>query len=97
MIISNKAIQRIAHILQTKETARHAQKKTEIKPQQDEVSLSPKAKSIQMLQRRLSEIPEVREDVVRRFKEQIDKGDYKVSSQDLAAKMLAKSDRESLD
>jgi negative regulator of flagellin synthesis FlgM len=54
----------------------------------DTVVLSPRAREIQELRRKLAEIPEVRENLVAELKEQVKSGIYQADSKKIAARML---------
>jgi negative regulator of flagellin synthesis FlgM len=56
----------------------------------DTVSFSSIGKDIQVAKQAVSEVPDVREDVVAKLKAAIKNGTYNVSGEDFAEKLLAK-------
>jgi flagellar biosynthesis anti-sigma factor FlgM len=54
----------------------------------DKVVLSPRAREIQELRKKLDEMPGVREDLVADLKERVESGKYEVDSMKLAGRML---------
>ena len=63
-------------------------KKTDLK--RDEVDLSSQAKDYQALTKILSDVPDVREDVVSSIKAGYESGTYSVSPDDVAEKLVSK-------
>jgi negative regulator of flagellin synthesis FlgM len=57
-------------------------------PGGDKVVLSPRAREIQELRKKLAEMPGIREDLVAELKERVESGKYEVDSVKLAGKML---------
>ncbi|MBE3578097.1 MAG: flagellar biosynthesis anti-sigma factor FlgM [Limnochordales bacterium] len=57
----------------------------------DEVTISNQARLIQELKRRIAALPEVREEKVAELRAAIQQGTYKVSSQEIADKMLGRT------
>lgn len=88
MIVSNKAIQRIAQLLATARTEPRAQSPAGDKPKVDEVTLSPEGRELQALQRRLAETPDVRREKVEALRAAIEKGEYHVSAEKIAERMI---------
>lgn len=54
----------------------------------DEVTMSPQAQEVLALKAKLAELPEVREDVVQRIKQQIESGSYRVPARAVAEALL---------
>lgn len=61
---------------------------------QDSMSISNKAKQISGIEKKLAEIPDVRQDKVDSLKNAIQNGEYKVDSKALARKLLGTLDQE---
>ncbi len=55
----------------------------------DDLELSSTAKDYSVAMKSLKEIPDVREDVVAKFKEQINSGSYKISPEAVADKLVS--------
>ncbi len=55
----------------------------------DELEISSTAKDYSVAMKNLKEIPDVREDVVANYKEQIYSGNYKVSPESIAEKLIS--------
>lgn len=68
-----------------KKTTRTGETKTA-----DQYQVSQSGKDYQIAKSALSEIPDVREDKVREFKEALASGTYNVSSQEIAESMVSK-------
>ena len=58
---------------------------------EDRVALSPEAKQIQEVRKRLDSLPDVREDKVAEIKEQIAAGTYTIDGEKIAFKMIRES------
>ena len=58
---------------------------------EDKVALSPEAKQIQDVKKRLDSLPDVREDKVSEIKEQIEAGTYTIDGEKIAFKMIRES------
>ncbi|HNS54676.1 MAG TPA: flagellar biosynthesis anti-sigma factor FlgM, partial [Syntrophales bacterium] len=58
---------------------------------EEKVNLSTTAKDVQNLKNAVSSLPDVREDMVRNLREQIEKGTYKVDAEKVAEKMVGES------
>ena len=58
---------------------------------EEKVNLSTKARDIQQLRDAVNQLPDVREDKVREFKDQVDRGAYDVNGQKVAEKMVSES------
>lgn len=89
MIVSNKAIQRIAQLLATARTEPRTQQPVEGKSKVDEVTLSPEGRELQALQRRLAETPDVRREKIEALRAAIAKGEYHVSAEKIAERIIA--------
>lgn len=57
----------------------------------DSLLLSPEARELQLIQKNIAQTPEVRLDLVAELKEAIAKGEYKVTSEQVAQRMLVRS------
>lgn len=57
----------------------------------DSLELSPRARELSKIQQAISTAPEVRSDVIERIKKSLDSGEYKVSSEAVAHRMLVRS------
>jgi flagellar biosynthesis anti-sigma factor FlgM len=57
----------------------------------DSLELSPRARELSKIQKAIADAPEVRSDVVTRIKASMDSGEYKVSSEAVAHRMLVRS------
>lgn len=93
VIVSNKAIERIAQILYGRTAP--VQPKTAPPPVQqqiDKVTISPEGRELQALQRRLAEVPEVRTEKVEALRERIRRGEYHVPAEAIADRLLEQSD-----
>lgn len=93
VIVSNKAIERIAQILYGR-TAPVPPKDGPSPAQQpiDKVTLSPEGRELQALQRRLAELPEVRAEKVQALRERILRGEYHVPAEAIAERLLERND-----
>ena len=58
---------------------------------EDKVALSPEAKQIQDVRKRLDSLPDVREEKVAEIKEQIEAGTYTIDGEKIAFKMIRES------
>lgn len=56
--------------------------------QGDKIEISSEAKKIKELVKKTNSLPDIRNDVVDGLKQRIDKGEYKVASEDIAKSML---------
>lgn len=56
--------------------------------QADKIEISSEAKKIKEFVKKTSSLPDIRSDVVEGLKQKIDKGQYKVTSEDIAKSML---------
>lgn len=89
MIVSNKAIQRIAQLLSTPRRDQAAEvSPSDVKAKVDEVTLSPQGRELQALQRRLAEADDVRSERVKALREAIEKGEYHVPAEKIAERMI---------
>lgn len=89
MKISNQAIQRIVQIMQGLEpTRRVSREEPQLQTRKDEVVFSDYARQIQALQKRLAETPEIRMEKVEALRRAIEQGEYTVSSQRIAERIL---------
>jgi len=59
--------------------------------QRDRLEISPKAREVQRLKRLLEQIPEVRQDKVQAIRQKISRGEYGVSAEDVAEKILGRA------
>ena len=57
----------------------------------DSLILSPEARELNLIQQKLSQVPEVRSDLVEKLKDSIAKGEYNVTSEQVAHRMLVRS------
>ncbi|NLW55559.1 MAG: flagellar biosynthesis anti-sigma factor FlgM [Firmicutes bacterium] len=57
----------------------------------DSLLLSPEARELNLVQQKLSQVPEVRSDLVEKIKDSIAKGEYNVTSEQVAHRMLVRS------
>ena len=55
------------------------------------VSLSGRAKEMQKIEKALEKIPDIREEKVAKIREEIEKGNYKIKGNAIAAKMIRES------
>lgn len=93
MIVSNRAIERIAQILSGPQGKARAEASPSVSKQRsDEVTISAEGREILALQRRLAQTPEVRADKVEALRAQIVRGEYKVSADKIAERMLKAGD-----
>lgn len=89
MIVSNKAIERISQILHGREgKTRPEPTKAPAASQSDAVTISSQGREMQALQRRLAELPEVRTERVAALREAIERGEYRVSAEAIAERIL---------
>jgi len=58
---------------------------------EEKVNLSTKARDIQQLRDAVSQLPDVREDMVRELKDKVDQGAYDANGQRIAEKMVSES------
>lgn len=70
-----------------KAAERHGTQNSE-KPAADGATFSPKAREAHRLRAKVKQVPEVREELVRRIKAQVESGSYKVDAGDVADKLL---------
>lgn len=93
MIVSNKAIQRIAQILYGQHTKMRSEPVPSYEPLKgDKVTISSEGRELQALRQRLAETPDVRTERVQQLRALIEKGEYKVSAEAIAERMLDKGD-----
>jgi negative regulator of flagellin synthesis FlgM len=59
--------------------------------EEDNVVLSPKAREVQEAKKVLNTLPDIREELVARIKNEINEGTYKIEGKKLAAKMIKES------
>ncbi|HEY8345203.1 MAG TPA: flagellar biosynthesis anti-sigma factor FlgM [Bacillota bacterium] len=57
----------------------------------DSLVLSPKARELSKIRQAIANAPEIRSDVISRIKKSIDNGEYNVSSEAVAHRMLVRS------
>lgn len=57
----------------------------------DSLLLSPEARELNLIRNKLSQAPEIRSELVEKIKDSIDKGEYQVSSEQVAHRMLVRS------
>lgn len=89
MIVSGKALQRISEILHgERNNATERIAATEASQRKDAVTLSAEGRHMQALQRRLTETPEVRTEKVEALRKAIEAGEYHVSAEKIAEKIL---------
>lgn len=81
----------IGHVRQTvpAEAVKRSYKAAKAAPQGDYVTLSARSRELAIAQRHLSEVPDVREELVQRLRAEVAAGTYRPSSQQVAARMLA--------
>jgi negative regulator of flagellin synthesis FlgM len=60
----------------------------------DSMTISDKALMIRELEKKITELPDIREEKVARIKEALSKGEYKVDSRAIAVKLLAGIEQE---
>ncbi|HHW12616.1 MAG TPA: flagellar biosynthesis anti-sigma factor FlgM [Firmicutes bacterium] len=92
MLISN---QQVNSVIKAYEVTRNQKNRT-IQPTEsvrrgDSLLLSPEARELHLIQKNIAQTPEVRSDLVAKLKESIDKGEYQVSSEQVAHRMLVRS------
>lgn len=92
MIISGKQIQNITKLYgdQTKVSKTAKSQSANSLQGKDEVILSSRAQEFSNLLQQAKNMPEVREDRVQELAEKIKSGNYKVSSEEVAEKMLGR-------
>ncbi|HHT49382.1 MAG TPA: flagellar biosynthesis anti-sigma factor FlgM [Firmicutes bacterium] len=92
MIISNQQVNSIikAYDVTAKQKNRAVQPSESIR-RGDSLLLSPEAREMQLIQSNIAQTPEVRSDLVDKLKESIAKGEYKVTSEQVAHRMLVRS------
>jgi len=92
MIISN---QQVNSIIKAYGVAAGQKKRTmpptESTRRGDSLILSPEARELNLIQQKLSQVPEVRSDLVEKLKDSIAKGEYNVTSEQVARRMLVRS------
>ena len=92
MIISNQQVKSIikAYNVATSQKNRTVLS-TESVRRGDSLLLSPEAKELNKIRHNISQLPEVRSELVEKIKDSIAKGEYQVSSEQVAHKMLVRS------
>jgi flagellar biosynthesis anti-sigma factor FlgM len=92
MIISNQQVNSIikAYDVTTNQKNRTV-KPTESVRRGDPLLLSPEARTRQLIQSNIAQTPDVRNDLVTKIKDAIDKGEYQVASEQVAHRMLVRS------
>ncbi|HBL35779.1 MAG TPA: flagellar biosynthesis anti-sigma factor FlgM [Firmicutes bacterium] len=92
MIISN---QQVNSIIKAYDVANNQKNRTvqttESVRRGDSLLLSPEAKELQLIQSNIAKTPDVRTDLVAKIKDSIDKGEYQVTSEQVAHCMLVRS------
>lgn len=58
------------------------------RPTADEVSLSPEGRELLTLRRRIQQAPDVREDLVGRLRQLIERGEYRPSAREIARHLV---------
>jgi negative regulator of flagellin synthesis FlgM len=92
MIISSKQLQSILQLNQVSET----RKKIDLQDQTavnktDSLVLSSRAQELQFAKEQVLKSPEVRAERINEIKKQIQEGNYRVSSSEIALKMISRS------
>lgn len=92
MIISNKQVQNILQLerinsLKKKESL----KETTVVGKNDSLVLSGRAQELNFAKEQVLKSPAVRADKIRELKKQIEEGNYQVSGDEVAAKMIGRS------
>lgn len=92
MLISNQQVNSVikAYEVAGKQKNRTIQS-TESVRRGDSLLLSPEARELHLIQKNIAQTPEVRSDLVTDLKETIAKGEYKVTSEQVAQRMLVRS------
>jgi len=65
-----------------------AKRPEQTKGESDIVSISAQAEDYQTARRAVAAVPDIREDVVNHLRDMIEQGNYKVSAQDVAARIF---------
>ncbi|HEX2999136.1 MAG TPA: flagellar biosynthesis anti-sigma factor FlgM [Armatimonadota bacterium] len=74
------------------EDAKQQQSAQPVPAQEDAVTLSPRAKEVQKVKQYLAAQPDVREDKVAEIRARLESGEYQVSAQELAERILQSGD-----
>ena len=92
MIISNQQVKSIikAYNVATSQKNRTVLS-TESVRRGDSLLLSPEAKELNKIRHNISQLPEVRSELVEKIRDSIAKGEYQVSSEQVAHRMLVRS------
>ena len=92
MLISNQQVNSVikAYEVAGKQKNRTIQS-TESVRRGDSLLLSPEARELHLIQKNIAQTPEVRSDLVADLRETIAKGEYKVTSEQVAQRMLVRS------
>lgn len=77
--------------VQERGEAHSGQKDTSQKVDEDKVVLSPQAREVQDVNKKIESVPDIREDKIAPIKKQIENGTYKVEGDKIAIKMLKDS------
>lgn len=92
MIISNKQVNSILKAYGiTDGKKRLPDDSPRAKQRGDSLEISPRARELSNIQKTITNLPEIRTDLVENIKNAVEKGEYKVSSREVAQKMLARS------
>ncbi|MBS3969665.1 MAG: flagellar biosynthesis anti-sigma factor FlgM [Clostridia bacterium] len=75
-------------LYQSQQQKQAKESKTSRGVQGDKIEISSEAKKIKELVKKTNSLPDIRNDVVDGLKQRIDKGEYKVTSEDIAKSML---------
>lgn len=91
MIISGKQIQNILKTYSENKSVKNAKfEKVGSAQQKDQVVLSSQAQEFAQTLQKIKNMPEVREDKVQEISERIHSGNYNISAQDVAEKMVGR-------
>lgn len=89
MKISNNQVESILRLYTDKTQGSGKKKKSTVEGEkEDTVTFSSRVEEIRELYARYKEIPEVREELVQSIKERVSRGEYQVSGEEVARKMV---------
>ncbi|NLW60724.1 MAG: flagellar biosynthesis anti-sigma factor FlgM [Firmicutes bacterium] len=92
MLISN---QQVNSVIKAYEVTRNQKNRTiqatESVRRGDSLLLSPEARELHLIRKNIAQAPEVRSELVAELRESIAKGEYKVTSEQVAHRMLVRS------
>lgn len=88
MRISNNQVESILKLYTDKAQGSGKKRKTAVEEKQDTVTFSSRVEEVRELYAQYKELPEVREELVKSIQERLSRGEYQVSGEEVARKMV---------